>query len=264
MTVPDEIDLETMRLAKKSTLPDSRPRGYPHSTPRDIEERPFRQVFLGSAQRFFFGSNSVKTSRYELWSFLPMFLLEEFDPMQKIANVYFLVVSCMQTIPAITNTKGLPTTLLPLTAVLFIAAIFKLLEDAKRHRADTLANSSSASVLDAKTGTFKTVMWSNVEVGDFIRVRSREAVPADLILIQTAEDSDGSAKGLAYVETKSLDGETNLKVRLLYPLHRTPFTAHNAFSMSYSIPFAIKAISNRKRSDFAAIAKILRRFRATF
>lgn len=37
-----------------------------------------------------------QTSKYELWSFMPKFLAMEFHPRKKIANVYFLIVSCMQ------------------------------------------------------------------------------------------------------------------------------------------------------------------------
>lgn len=55
---------------------------------------------------------------------------------------------------------------------------------------------------------FKHDFWKNVRVGDFLRVRSDEEIPADMIVIATS-DSDGAC----YVETKNLDGETNLKVR---------------------------------------------------
>jgi len=37
--------------------------------------------------------------------------MEEFNPFTKMANVYFLMVAVMQTIPAISNTFGVPTTL---------------------------------------------------------------------------------------------------------------------------------------------------------
>ena len=50
--------------------------------------------------------------------------------------------------------------------------------------------------------------WKNVKVGDIIRVHNNDEIPADLILLSTS-DVDGAC----YVETKNLDGETNLKVR---------------------------------------------------
>lgn len=48
--------------------------------------------------------------------------------------------------------------------------------------------------------------WSDIKVGDVIRLTRDEAVPADVILLQ----SDGE-NNLAYIETMALDGETNLK-----------------------------------------------------
>lgn len=55
---------------------------------------------------------------------------------------------------------------------------------------------------------FKKDCWKNVQVGDFIRIYNDEQVPADIVVLSTS-DPDGAC----YVETKNLDGETNLKVR---------------------------------------------------
>ena len=65
-----------------------------------------------------------------------MFLLEEFNPKVKIANCYFLVISGLQCIRAISNTGGYPTVLIPLSVVLLISGIFKAAEDIARHKAD--------------------------------------------------------------------------------------------------------------------------------
>jgi phospholipid-translocating ATPase len=50
--------------------------------------------------------------------------------------------------------------------------------------------------------------WKNVQVGDFIRIYNNDQIPADVVILSTS-DPDGAC----YVETKNLDGETNLKVR---------------------------------------------------
>nr|UJH94547.1 Dnf1 [Starmerella bombicola] len=55
---------------------------------------------------------------------------------------------------------------------------------------------------------FKPDFWKNVKVGDFVRVRSDQEIPADLVILSTSEED-----GACYVETKNLDGETNLKIR---------------------------------------------------
>ncbi|KAL4912226.1 hypothetical protein BDW62DRAFT_195155 [Aspergillus aurantiobrunneus] len=55
---------------------------------------------------------------------------------------------------------------------------------------------------------FKRDYWKNVQVGDFVRLYNGDPIPADIVVLSTS-DPDGAC----YVETKSLDGETNLKVR---------------------------------------------------
>jgi phospholipid-translocating ATPase len=50
--------------------------------------------------------------------------------------------------------------------------------------------------------------WKNVQVGDFVRIYNDDPIPADVVVLSTS-DPDGAC----YVETKNLDGETNLKLR---------------------------------------------------
>jgi len=50
--------------------------------------------------------------------------------------------------------------------------------------------------------------WEDVAVGDFVKVLDHESIPADILICSTSEDEN-----VAYVETKNLDGETNLKSR---------------------------------------------------
>ena len=44
-------------------------------------------------------------------------------------------------------------------------------------------------------------------------INNREAVPCDVLIMGVDEPISQSPAGVAYVETKSLDGETNLKIR---------------------------------------------------
>ena len=45
-------------------------------------------------------------------------------------------------------------------------------------------------------------------MGDLVRVHEKEFFPADMVILNTTE-----AEGALYVETKNLDGETNLKLK---------------------------------------------------
>ncbi|KAF2425815.1 phospholipid-translocating ATPase [Tothia fuscella] len=63
---------------------------------------------------------------------------------------------------------------------------------------------------------FKKDYWKNVKVGDFVRLYDGEEVPADLVVLSTSD-----ADGACYIETKNLDGETNLKVRNALHCSRT-------------------------------------------
>lgn len=55
---------------------------------------------------------------------------------------------------------------------------------------------------------FKKDTWKSLNVGDFVRIYKDDDLPADVIVLSTSD-----ADGACYVETKNLDGETNLKVR---------------------------------------------------
>lgn len=56
---------------------------------------------------------------------------------------------------------------------------------------------------------FKARAWKDINVGDFIRIRANEEVPADVVII-SCSDPEGNCA----IETKNLDGETNLKTKL--------------------------------------------------
>ena len=59
---------------------------------------------------------------------------------------------------------------------------------------------------------WKRTLWEDVKVGDFIKIRNDEPVPADILICATSEEEN-----VAFVETKNLDGETNLKSRNAVP-----------------------------------------------
>lgn len=58
------------------------------------------------------------------------------------------------------------------------------------------------------TAHWERTLWKKLEVGDIVLLRDDDQIPADIVVLSTSD-----ANGICYVETKNLDGETNLKPR---------------------------------------------------
>jgi phospholipid-transporting ATPase len=150
--------------------------------------------------------NHISTTKYNVATFLPKFLFEQFS---KYANIFFLFTAILQQIPNISPTNRY-TTIVPLFIVLLVSAMKEIVEDVQRKRSDQSLNNSKARVL--RGSSFEDTRWIKVAVGDIIRVESEEPFPADLILLASSEP-----EGLCYIETANLDGETNLKIKQAIP-----------------------------------------------
>ncbi|RHY52512.1 hypothetical protein DYB30_010148 [Aphanomyces astaci] len=173
----------------------------------------YRQLYLNPRANEVDGpfcTNVVITSKYTVWSFLPKFTVESFA---KLANAYFLVVSALQCIPAISNTNGIPSSLPVLLFILAVDGTLAIIEDRRRHLADEEANSAKCNVVNRSTGALETILWSALQVGQIVKLDNRGTAPADLLILAVHEVDVDHKAGICYVETKSLDGETNLKLR---------------------------------------------------
>ncbi|CAH7029259.1 Atp8b1 [Phodopus roborovskii] len=148
-------------------------------------------------------NNAIKTYKYNGFTFLPMNLFEQF---KRAANFYFLILLTLQAIPQI-STLAWYTTLLPLLLVLGITAIKDLVDDVARHKMDREINNRTCEVI--KDGRFKIIKWKDIQVGDVIRLKKNDFIPADILLLSSSEPNS-----LCYVETAELDGETNLKFKM--------------------------------------------------
>ncbi|RKP02642.1 hypothetical protein CXG81DRAFT_10520 [Caulochytrium protostelioides] len=173
----------------------------------DSADRSDRLVYLNDSiknKEFRFLHNRVSTTKYNFATFLPKFFWEQFS---KYANLFFLFTACIQQINggAISPTNRF-NTVIPLSVVIAVSAFKEILEDTKRAKQDAELNARRAKVHNGVE--FSDKRWSQIEVGDIVRVENAEFFPADLILLSSSEPD-----GLCYIETSNLDGETNLKIK---------------------------------------------------
>nr|XP_015831762.2 phospholipid-transporting ATPase ID [Nothobranchius furzeri] len=166
------------------------------------EERHLRANERTFNQSYNYAKNSIKTSKYNVLTFLPLNLFEQFT---RLANAYFLFLLILQLIPQISSVPWF-TTAVPLVAVLSITAVKDANDDINRHKCDKQVNNRKVDVLI--NGELKKEKWMNVEVGDIVKLESNHFVTADLLLLSSSEPLN-----LVYMETAELDGETNLKVK---------------------------------------------------
>uniref|UniRef100_A0A7M4FAJ6 Phospholipid-transporting ATPase n=1 Tax=Crocodylus porosus TaxID=8502 RepID=A0A7M4FAJ6_CROPO len=146
-------------------------------------------------EKFQYASNCIKTSKYNIVTFLPVNLFEQF---QEVANTYFLFLLILQLIPQISSLSWF-TTIVPLVLVLTITAVKDATDDYFRHKSDNQVNNRQSQVLI--NGILQQEQWMNVRVGDIIKLENNQFVAADLLLLSSSEPH-----GLCYIETAELDG----------------------------------------------------------
>ncbi|KAK0573029.1 hypothetical protein LWI29_002038 [Acer saccharum] len=130
-----------------------------------------------------FKGNSIATTKYNVLTFLPKGLFEQF---RRVANCYFLMISILSTTP--------------------MSPVNPAWEDWKRFQNDMAINNTLIDVLQDQR--WAGLPWKKLQVGDIVRVKQDDFFPADLLLLASA-----NADGVCYIETANLDGETNLKIR---------------------------------------------------
>lgn len=126
----------------------------------------------------------------------------------KAPNVYFLVIAYMQTIELISISNGKPAMVAPLIFVIAVSMVKDAYEDYKRAKSDSDENNTPTRIFDKQSRSFNETRWNKLFPGDVIKVHQDEAIPADILILHTSD-----LKGVCYVETKNLDGETNLKMK---------------------------------------------------
>ncbi|XP_030488822.2 phospholipid-transporting ATPase 1-like [Cannabis sativa] len=173
---------------------------------KEINDEDARLVYIDDPgktnERFEFASNTIKTAKYSIFTFLPRNLFEQFH---RVAYIYFLVIAVLNQLPQLA-VFGRTASILPLAFVLLVTAVKDAYEDYRRHRSDRIENNRLASIL--VNNEFQPKRWKDIQVGEIIKIHANETIPCDMVLLSTSDPT-----GVAYVQTINLDGESNLKTR---------------------------------------------------
>lgn len=164
----------------------------------------FRTIYCNDReanQPLRFKGNSIATTKYNVLTFLPKGLFEQF---RRVANCYFLMISILSTTPM--SPVNPVTNVVPLSLVLLVSLIKEAWEDWKRFQNDMTINSTPVEVLQGQR--WVSIPWRKLQVGDIVMVKQDGFFPADLLFLAST-----NADGVCYIETANLDGETNLKIR---------------------------------------------------
>jgi len=147
--------------------------------------------------------NSLTTTKYNLFTFIPKGLLYQFSSW---SNIYFLFTAIIQSIPII-SPINLITAIIPLIFVLGLGMIREAIEDFGRYNYDKLNNKEEVIVF--RNNKFIRSVSKTLRHGEVILIYENNTIPADIILIDSKFKD-----GRCYVETSSLDGEKNLKLKV--------------------------------------------------
>ncbi|XP_022147926.1 phospholipid-transporting ATPase 2 [Momordica charantia] len=148
--------------------------------------------------------NRISNRKYTLLNFLPKNLWEQFS---RFMNQYFLLIACLQLWPLITPVNP-ASTWGPLIFIFAVSATKEAWDDYNRYLSDKKANEKEVWVV--RQGTRKIIQAQDIHVGNLVWLRENDEVPCDLVLIGTSDP-----QGICYIETSALDGETDLKTRVI-------------------------------------------------
>ena len=144
-------------------------------------------------------NNRIQTTKYSIVTWAPKSLIMQF---KRAANIYFLIVTILTflSFSPVEPASMIATFIFVLACTMVKEAI----EDYGRYLQDKATNNRLVWKYD-KNGWIKTKCWTLLP-GDIIKVEKDEEFSADTLVIKSSNEH-----GYGFIETKSLDGETNLK-----------------------------------------------------
>ncbi|XP_024530611.1 phospholipid-transporting ATPase 2 isoform X2 [Selaginella moellendorffii] len=170
------------------------------------EKNSGRCVYINEGDRYpdLYCNNRVSNTKYNLWNFLPKNLWEQFG---RFMNKYFLLIAILQLWPLITPVNP-ASTWGPLLLIFSVSACKEAWDDYNRYKLDKQANERMVWVV--KKGVKTRIQAQDIHVGDIVWLREKDEVPCDMILLGSSDP-----QGVCYIETSTIDGETDLKTRVV-------------------------------------------------
>ena len=115
------------------------------SHPRLVEAKHLRTAAHGEpGSEYLRYSNSIRTTKYTILTFIPKNLFEQFH---RVANIYFLAIVILNWVPEL-NALQPELAMVPLLFVLLVTAVKDIYEDHRRYVNDKEVNLRSCSVFN--------------------------------------------------------------------------------------------------------------------
>uniref|UniRef100_A0A0G4HX08 Phospholipid-transporting ATPase n=1 Tax=Chromera velia CCMP2878 TaxID=1169474 RepID=A0A0G4HX08_9ALVE len=175
-----------------------------------------RDVHLaGTTRPSRFVSNKARNQKYNLFTFLPVVLYEQF---RFFFNLFYLLTALSQFIPVL-SIGYISTYLAPLIFVLTVTLSKEAYDDFQRYLRDKELNGEEYTRMTPDGP--EPIAAADIKVGHVIVINANQRVPADALMLRTTE-----ASGSTFIRTDQLDGETDWKLRR--PISCTQQMAQNA------------------------------------
>ncbi|KAF9762499.1 putative phospholipid-transporting ATPase IIB [Nosema granulosis] len=151
-------------------------------------------------------TNRICNQKYRWYTLFFWVFAQQFE---FFFNTYFFFIAVTQIFEKFAITSPV-SSIAPWVLVLMISLLKEGYDDYKRFERDKALNNQS--YIRYEKGKFVRIKSSDIRVGDIILLQKNERVPADMVLLKTADYS-----GQLFVRTDQLDGETDWKARSTLP-----------------------------------------------
>ncbi|KAJ5263449.1 hypothetical protein N7478_011054 [Penicillium angulare] len=173
----------------------------------NVANVPPREILVGQHQSAKYPPNVVSNAKYTPWSFLPRTLYNEFS---FFFNIYFLLVALSQVIP-ILRIGYMSSYIAPLAFVVSISLGKEALDDIGRRRRDAEANAEEFTIVSLDRNALEMTKKSrDLKVGDVLKVRKNQRLPADVVILKSISNDSGSSRKNSVDEEPVPGTSTNL------------------------------------------------------